>query len=61
VNRTGVLALECTYRLIISLRGRCEQAHCHFAESITSPSIVPALSSSLVLGALTGPPSSISD
>jgi hypothetical protein len=41
-----------------SPRGRCELAHCLDAESMISSSTIPAFSSSLVLGAWSGPPSS---
>jgi hypothetical protein len=59
VNSGGVRALECTYRLKIdSWRGHCELVHCLDAESMISTSTIPAFSSSLVIGAWSGPPSS---
>jgi hypothetical protein len=55
----GVRVLECTYRLkTASSRGRCELAHCLVAESMISSSTIPTFSSSLVLRAWSGPPSS---
>jgi hypothetical protein len=53
----GVGALECTYRLkTASPRGRCELVHYLDAESMIFSSTIPAFSSSLVLGAWSGPP-----
>jgi hypothetical protein len=44
-----------------SPQGRCELAHCLDAESMISSSTIPEFSSSLVLRAWSGPPSSTFD
>jgi hypothetical protein len=62
VNRGGVRALECTYRLkIASPRGHCELVHRLVAETVISSSTGPTFSYSLVLGAWSGPPCSTFD
>jgi hypothetical protein len=62
VNRGGVRTLECTYRLITaSLRVCSELTHCLDAEPMISSSTILAFSSSLILEAWSGPPSSTFD
>jgi hypothetical protein len=61
VNRESgvdIQSLECTYHLRIgSRRDCCEPAPCLHPESIISSSAVSVLSSSLILGVYSGPPS----
>jgi hypothetical protein len=58
----GGQALESTYRLKTAPpRGHCELAHCPDAESMISSSTIPAFTSSLILGAWSGPPISTFD
>jgi hypothetical protein len=54
-GRGGLGALECTYMLKVSWRGPCEPARYLAAEFMSSSSTVPAFSSSLPLGARSGP------
>jgi hypothetical protein len=59
VNREAVGTLECTYRLKTASRPRQRKLeHCLVAEYMISSPAIPDISFSVVLVALSGPPSS---